>query len=68
MWSVYRAGVFTYFFFFFFSLKNLKTDKTKRRVRKTKEETFQKIKDLLMMEETVNKDFEKASKEYKKPR
>lgn len=67
MWSVYRAGVFTYFCIFF-SLKNLKTDKTKRRVRKTKEETFQKIKDLLMMEETVNKDFEKGSKEYKKPR
>ena len=67
MWSVYRAGVFTYFCIFFFFL-NLKTDKTKRRVRKTKEETFQKIKDLLMMEETVNKDFEKGSKEYKKPR
>ena len=58
---VYTAGVFTYFFlfFFWFQLKDFETDETKRRIKKTKEEIFNNVKDSIMIEEIVNKDFEK---------
>ena len=58
---VYTAGVFTFFFFFFFwfQLKDFETDETKRRIKKTKEEIFNNVKDSIMIEEIVNKDFEK---------
>ena len=56
---VYTAGVFTYFFFFWFQLKDFETDETKRRIKKTKEEIFNNVKDSIMIEETVNKDFKK---------
>ena len=47
------------FFFFWFQLKDFETDETKRRIKKTKEEIFNNVKDSIMIEETVNKDFKK---------
>ena len=52
MWLASRTGVFTYFCIF--QLKKLETDKTEKRIRKAKEG--------IVMEEIVNKDVKKTSK------
>ena len=49
-------------FIFWFYLKDSETDETKRRIRKTKEEIFNNVKDSIMIEEKLNKDFEKGQK------
>ena len=48
-----------FFFSFFFQLKDLEADETRKRIRKTKQEIFKKVKDLIMMEEIVKEDLEK---------
>ena len=39
----------------------------KKRIRKTKEEILKKVKDSIMIEETVNEDIEKTAKSVKSP-
>ena len=45
----------------------METYKTEKRIRKTKEDIFEKVKDSIMMEEIVNEDFEKTSNTVKSP-
>ena len=45
----------------------METTKTKTRIKKTKEEIFKKVKNLIMMEEIVRKDFEKILNSIKSP-
>ena len=45
----------------------METYETEKRIRKTKEDIFEKVKDSIMMEEMVNEDFEKTSNTVKSP-
>ena len=45
----------------------METYETEKRIRKTKEDIFEKVKDSIMMEEIVNEDFEKTSNTVKSP-
>ena len=45
----------------------METYETEKRIRKTKEDIFEKVKDWIMMEEIVNEDFEKTSNTVKSP-
>ena len=45
----------------------METYETEKRIRKTKEDIFEKVKDSIMMEEIVNEDFEKTSNIVKSP-
>ena len=58
----YLQLVYLLIFIFWFYLKDSETDETKRRIRKTKEEIFNNVKDSIMIEEKLNKDFEKGQK------
>ena len=45
----------------------METYETEKRIRKTKEDIFEKVKDWIMMDEIVNEDFEKTSNTVKSP-
>ena len=60
VWVASRTGVFTYFY--------LQTDKTKKRIRKTKEEILEKVKESIMIEEVFNEDIKKQQKVLKAER
>ena len=45
----------------------METYETEKRIRKTKEDVLEKVKDSIMMEEIVNEDFEKTSNTVKSP-
>ena len=45
----------------------MEADEIKRRIRKTKEEIFKKVKDLIMKEEMVKEYFKKTSNSIKSP-
>ena len=45
----------------------METYETEKRIRKTKEDILEKVKDSIMMEEIVNEDFEKTSNTVKSP-
>ena len=55
----YLELVYLLIFVFGFQLKDLEADETRKRIRKTKQEIFKKVKDLIMMEEIVKEDLEK---------